>query len=360
MKRIALALLILSLISACMIYETPSLDESTFPLKQFLTLPIEGDIQEIAVSDTWIAIHTLDKIIAIDIDTQKTLWSRNFSVITYGEGFLMNGDTLVAASLDQIVLMGKLGEEKVINLDPGGGSITKLVAVYPNYLYVIRDPKWTLEAYDISKNILLWKTIVGRGGADEVFYGSPNNIAYVSGGPVRAFDNSTGALLWEQKGNVWRSAFDAGVLYIFEEMNGDDNYRFAAIDVENQKELWEKDIIIPSSSSVYKLTIIDDLLIASTNDLIAMDKYTGQQVWKTGVGYTFYTSPVEFNGIIYAKAGSNRAVYAISPSDGSVTGYARLENVSLFDGENITDSVYKLEDGIAINTKNAVVIYKKK
>jgi len=85
MKRIIPVLLILPIMLSCILYKTPQLGETNFPLKQVATIPIDGAIEDIAVADSWIAVHTHDdKITAIDIDTQEILWSIDFSVNAYG------------------------------------------------------------------------------------------------------------------------------------------------------------------------------------------------------------------------------------------------------------------------------------
>ena len=357
MKKIVIMLLILPIMLSCMLYAEPPLDESDFPLKQVLVLPVDGDIQGIAVADTWVVVHTYDKIIAMDIDTQKTLWSMDFQVITpHGKGFLMNNDTLIAASFDQIIVVNKLGEKKEINLDPDTKTITKILGVYSNYLYVVGGSEWTFAVYDISKNIMLWKMFVEREISD-VVYDVSNNVVYVPTFSLRAFDNLSGKLLWEMGGIGAIGDSEVDILYVFSQTNIDNSFGLAAIDTVNQKKFWEKDIAISSSYSVSNLTIIDNLLIISGSELLAINKSNGEQVWATAsVGEEFYT-PVEYDGVIYVKTGATGSVYAISPDDGAVIGHVRLEDI----GFGVANGgVYKLKDGIVFNTRNAIVIYKAK
>lgn len=115
--------------------------------------------------NTWIAVYTPNQITAIDIDTQKILWNINFTVdIILDYQFQAVDDELVAVSTDQIILLNRAGEKKVINLQSHGYDfdIIQLAAVYPNYLYIIRNSMRFIEAYDISKNEMVWSLPNGR------------------------------------------------------------------------------------------------------------------------------------------------------------------------------------------------------
>lgn len=335
--------------------------ELDFPLEQVQNLPTNEAIEKIAVSDTWIATYSSGKVTAWDVETRKTLWSIALPVRTDNDSeFQIINDILVAAYTDQIFLVNKLGQKSELDLPPEEGGITRLVAIYPSYIYVIRGYDWRLEAYDISQNALLWTTYVGRGGCD-VFYDASKNIAYVTtrDKSIHVFDNTTGKVVWERDRSSLHSAFEEGILYTVEHTNDTKMFRFSAFDVESQKELWKKDIT--PITHVYKLTIIDQLLIASESDgLIALNKSSGDESWRIDTGEPFYTRPVEFNDVIYVK-GLSRAVYAISPANGDIIGFVKLEKTRSIQPyyESIAD-VFKLKDGIVFNTRNAVVIYKTK
>lgn len=364
MKIIIPALLLLSIMLSCVVIKSPPLGETNFPLKQLLTMPVNGDIKQIAVSDTWIAVHTQNKIIAIDLNDYKTLWSTDFPVVTSeGSKFQIINDVLVVISENQIMALNKLGQKKVINfkISKDDINILKLVAVYPNYIYVVRGTQRILEAYDISRNVLMWKTVLGPGSSD-VFLDSAKNITYVTSSynAIRALDNSTGTLIWKHEGSVLQGILESGILYVYQELAEQNHYRVAAIDVESQSDLWSKDFTFFSDEGVNKLTVIGNLLLLSGEDLIALNKSGGQQIWRVNVGENFYTSPVEFNKILYAKAGTSRTVYAISPSDGAILGLVKLETVELFDGDDTINGVYVLKDGIVFNTKSSIVFYKSK
>ena len=275
----------------------------------------------------------------------------------------MVNNSLIAASQDQIILVDKQGQKKEISLEPIKGpiNIIKVASVYPNYIYVIRGPDWTLEVYDISKHTMIWKMFVGRGFGN-VFYDPSNNVAYITtDDSLRAFDNLSGKLLWKMDEGIFPRGvfFEEDVLYIPEQTSLENAFRLADIDAATQKKLWEKDIVRRPNYKGSKRTIIDDLLIFSGYGMIAIDKSNGEKVWEiNGVGEDFSTVPVEFDGVIYTMGIASSTVFAISFNDGSLIGTANLESDSLI-GRSF-ESIYSLKDGIVFNARNAVVIYKTK
>ena len=361
MKKIALALLTLSIMLSCMLYASPQLGELDFPLKKVLEFPMEGVIKEIAVADTWIAVEAYDAIVALDINTQEPLWSMNMETNDYGESFKMINNELFVASQDHIILIDRQGQKKEINLEPNDDTINiiRVASVYPGYLYVIRGSAWTLEVYDIAKNVLLWKMVVGR-SIGKVFYDVSNNIVYITiDESVRAFDNSSGTLLWEKNEVLGQGIlFESGILYVPVITKLDNVYRYLAIDLAAQKTFWEKEIFKPSDFKAIHQTIINDLFVISGNGMIAIDKASGNQMWTTPrVGEEFYTIPIEFEGTIYVQGNSTGAVYAISPDNGAVIGHVRLEDRGL---DTASGGLYALKDGIVFSTRNAIVIYNAK
>ena len=345
--------------------------ESNFPLKQVFSIPVDEVIQRLAVLDTWIAIGTPNKIIAIDIDTQKTLWSVDFRpTASFEDKFQFTNDTLVAASSDQIILLDRAGQKRKLNLGPDrhiptiidmtdSTTIMEMAGIYPNNIYIVRGSMRILEAYDISKNKIIWSISDGRGA--KVFLDPSNNIAYVTTPySIRAVNNASGDVLWEDETLSSPSAFGDGVLFI---CGGGDNKRtlyISAIDVKTRKELWKTKGA--NLAWVSKCTIVDNLLIASGGGgLIAINKFNGNLDWHIYKNESFETRPVEFNNVIYLKSPSF-LVYAISPSDGKIVGVVKLEDANPFiqPSYEVTAGVCPFKDGIIFNTRNSVVIYEAK
>jgi outer membrane protein assembly factor BamB len=361
MKKIFLALVSLSMIVSCRFSTNTPLGETNFPLEKVAEILIEENIEEVAVGETWIAVATGDSISGFDIETQEQLWSIDFSVMTYSDpSFRMVNDTLIAASPDQLLVIEKVGTARQIDLNPEGKTILHLSAANSNYVYIIRGSRWMLEAYDFTRNKLLWTTLVDRGGRD-AFYNKSKDIVYVptSNNSILAVDNSTGELLWKKDGHVWHSVFEEEILYTFEEMDGRNSFRFAAIDVTNQEELWRKDIVLLPTKIVENMAIVNDSLVVGTGaGLLALNKFTGEQIWNILKEDEFDTRVIEFDSLLFVK-GSSRTVYAIDPNDGTVIGSVKLENSSSAQKNyEVYAGVHKLRDGILFYTKQTLIIYK--
>ncbi len=334
--------------------------DSNFPLQQVAKFSFDETIERLAISDTWVAMQTADGLIGFDMNSSETLWSIPFDVwYATGSKFQIIDDYLIAASDTQVALISRDGQLTPLNIASSeGGKIWRLVAVYPNYVYIIRGPDWTLEAYDITENRLLWQITVGRGGAD-VFYDPARGITYITTRDysIRAIENATGVVLWTLDKRVLHSAFDANILYLCEPTNKENVYQFSALDVVSQDIIWTTEI--DGISSVYRLTSLNDLLTISTEDgIIAVEKSNGKELWHALENDGFVTAPVEFNDYIFAK-GASHTIYAVSPTNGNLIGYTILESKN-----NLIEPAYEAEgeihllDGtLVLNTRESLIIY---
>ena len=335
MKKIIPVLLILPFIFSCVLYSTPPLGETNFPLKQVAKIPISGVIKKIAIGNTWIAIQTYDAMTALDIDTFEKLWTLNIEVSTSGEGFLMEEDMLVTASEKQIIMLDKQGNKREIDVDDDIKSIYRILEVNSDYIYIVGGPKWILVAYDYSRNVILWKKRVGRGIID-VSYDAANKLAYVTmDDAVYVNDNLTGKTLQKTARRYGEHLID-GVLYTFTNIDRgatETHYEINAVDIKTQRTLWNNNFVLPANNYVGGLLTVGNLLIFSGDGMVALDKSNGQQSWKIDVhtfGEEFDTPPVELNNIIYAMGYASDTVFAISADDGSIIGTANLESDSPF------------------------------
>lgn len=334
---------------------------SNFPLNQNQILPVNDLVKRIAVADTWIAIYTPAMLRAVDINTQETLWQMNLEVQEDDElGLQVVDDTLIAIATNQVFLINRSGEKTELTLESPNDPIIKLVAFYPDYVYIIRFPDWRLEAYSVSQNKRLWTVQVGRGGAN-VFYEELTNVAYVTTreNAFFALDNTTGKMFWRQDRSSLYSVFEHGIIYTVERDDGQNQYLLSAFDAERQEELWVTDVSF--GSHAYNLSLVNKFLIVSGNEgLLALDKSNGAVVWQTTKGEEFQTKPVELGSVIYAKAISLK-VYAVSPVTGEFIGFVSLEEPSnphpMYE---LLSGVYEIDNGILFNTRDAVVIYKSK
>ena len=279
MKKIILVLLVCLTMQSCSLYSSPPLGETKFPLKRVLSLPTEKNVHGIAIGETWIAFYTDDSIIAMNLDMREKLWTTKMKVQDYGDSFRMIKNKLIAVSEDQILLIDKDGYRKEISLDlieapvsiiktQDPNNIIKVMSIYTDYIYVVRGSSWILEAYNISKNTIMWKLPVGR-GIGNVLYDSSSDVVYlITDDSIRAFENLSGRLLWEMNGTFGKSAFDSGILYVREASKDQNTYKMVAIDVHSQKELWMKNITIPQNDGVYDLTGLSPKNKLSTGFLV--------------------------------------------------------------------------------------------
>jgi outer membrane protein assembly factor BamB len=362
-KTIVVTLILLTTLSCSLFgYPPAASGDKDFPLVRSITFPVNGTIRGMAVGDTWLAYHTMKEITAIDLDTQKVIWRMDFPEITSEEGFQIIDDQLVASSRSQIISLDRQGNrDDLLTLKPADSSeyILKVVGLYQNYAYVILGPMWTLEAYDIANKVALWKA----DRMENAYYDPLANIVYAitRTGNIQAVDNNNGTTLWQRTGNVVQSAYSADTLFLYEHIKSNGCYELSAFDVKGQQELWRTNVTNISADNVYRLTVRNQLLIVDTESgLLAFDVVSGMHVWTASVGEPIETSPIEFNNLIYAKGVYNSAIYALSPTDGSIIGVADMEKETLFGFADIYTGVYKISHGIVFGTKNSIFVYKPK
>jgi outer membrane protein assembly factor BamB len=332
--------------------------QANFPLKLAETIPFDDAIEKLAVADTWIAVATANKITAIDLDTQKIRWTVDFTIASlYSNELKIIGDNVIAVGRDQIILIDKAGRKKPINLLKHSiisMTILDPAAVAPNNIYIIRNSERSIEAYDLTKNEIVWSLPGGRGA--NIFLDPTTNIAYIataSSGSIRAVDNTTGDILWQQEKNLSTSIYENGFLYVCDDGLTDPAMQLFVMDVKTQNEVWR------TQTRCNDLTVMQNLVIASGSyGIVAINKLNGKILWQHD-NY-FYTGAVEFDGVIYIKDASFR-INAISPVDGKMIGYIKLENPNpfLLLGREANAGVHRFKDGIIFNLSNAVVIYEK-
>jgi outer membrane protein assembly factor BamB len=358
MKKLVLAITFLPILLSCVLYSTPPLGDTNFPLKKSQSIPIGETIRDIAIGDTWIAVQTNNSIIGLDIDTFATLWKIDVRVNVFGEGFKIVGDRLVTISEGQkLILVDRNGNKEEKALDDDVTTVVRIPGIYPDYVYVVGGSYWSLEVYDLVQDKMLWKSKVGR-SIGPVFYDPANNIAYLTkDDSITAYENSSGKVLWKKENVYGRGAlFDSGILYVSASSSVEGAFTLAAIEGVSQATLWEKDIVRPTDIKASDQTLIGNLLIFRGYGMFAIDKTNGELVWTVpSIGEEFIETPVEFNGLIYIREDTG-SVFAISLKDGTIIGHVKLEERDRSD--KVYGGVHTLRDGIVFNTKNDLVIYK--
>jgi outer membrane protein assembly factor BamB len=269
----------------------------------------------------------------------------------------MHDNKLVTASLEKITILDKLGERQQITPDPEASTITRILHVSPNYLYFVGGPDWILEAYDLSKDAMLWKMPLGRTVA-KVFYDDKNDRVYLTkDDSVQAIENSTGKVLWQRGGIRGQGIlYEDGILYIPSAGSTSDHFRLTALDVGSQETIWEREIRVPPEVGGGHQAVVNDLLLYSGGGMMAIDKSSGELLWTiSNVGEEFYTLPVEVDGTIYVKGQDTGAVYAIDADNGMIMGHLRLEDLGWW--STARGGLHALKDGIIFNSTDELMIY---
>lgn len=326
--------------------------ETNFPLKQYKVFEVRSSIQNVAAADTWFVIQSPSTLMAVDINTGKSIWTKYNFLSDIESEFLILNDTLYVSSYDKMLTVDKFGNEESINLNSNTGDVIRFIAKYDNYVYLIRGPLWILEAYDISQNNFLWKLSVGK-GQTSVFYDKDSGTVYiVTVDSVIALNNKTGIELWQRRRKTTYSTFDMGIIYLCSQFYDSSIYKLDTLDTETQNRTWENEIKLQDSVEVHDISVIKNLLLISArNSILALDKTSGEFFWRSSFDDIFYTKPIEFNDILYTK-GSSGVIYAISLANGSVLGYKETIKNEFVTG------IYRLSDGILFNSDTTVYIYK--
>jgi hypothetical protein len=337
-------------------------EEVYFPLSKSDSISSTSKIRKLATTDSIVVFENLEKLQAIEINTHEDVWTVDDFQIDLDSEILFDGDVAVVKSRDKLLMVDAQGVKTFINLNNKRQGNIRLVAVAGNCIYIIRGSGWELEVYDISTNNMIWDVWTGR-GTTQVFYEPVSNIAYVTNPQsVRAFDNYSGKLLWENEMSVNQSAYANGVLYLADTEMNSKKYSIAAIDVGSQKLVWKKEYPADSEVYIYGLSIFGDIMIMSTRyGNFAFDISNGDSKWQFTNGDIFYTKPVLFENYLYTN-GASRKVYAISIENGNIQGYVRLESDSFWPtpSYDAKSGVYLLPNGIAFKTEENIVFYSPK
>lgn len=358
-KLLAFLLLICLLTSCNPIQENLGIRGENFPLTQRWSSHLDGRIYGLAVSDDWIAVSQSNGITAIDTETGSYLWNLSFPLDKDSLLLFLNGN-LVVASFSQMKVIDKSGEElSTINFHSQNES-PQIVAAYSNYVFVRMTPSWKLEIYDIQRGTLAWEIPVGRGGLSISFDEITNIVYLTTTSFVSSHDISNGSMIWKIDKNTRTGIFDAGVIYYSSESSGNENAgNISAVDARSLDLLWDANIPNGVRTAIYNLTVIDNMLIVSTDfGLLAIDKKDGHDLWQSETSEFFYGKPVFINDVIYVRGTTTSVIYAISPTNGRYLGYLHLENSSILSTpQREYDIIYKTDRLLIFPFENTVYTY---
>ena len=181
----------------------------------------------------------------------------------------------------------------------------------------------TVYAFDEEDGELLWSYAIPRSEYDEHnIFSSPavsDGIIYVQtyGENLYALDASTGALLWNSMNQNGWSAFSSpavsdGVVYA----GGGRNNKFRAFDASTGDLIWE---FHGGGSFMSSPAVSDGMVYVGCNDntIYALDAATGSLLWNFTTGGRVQSSPAVANGMVYFGSYDNNT-YALDASTGDI------------------------------------------
>jgi outer membrane protein assembly factor BamB len=336
-----------------------TIKDEDFPLRERWSALLNGfGISRLAVSEDWIVASQSNGVTAIDTKTGNLLWNREFQVDIDSQLLFVNGNVVVA-SLDQMKVLNKSGEELTTVRFDSGDESAKIVAGYSEYIFVRRVPSWSLEVYHIPTGQLVWEIPFGRGGMSVSFDDNTNVVYLTSANYVRAYDISSGDLIWKIDRNTDNGALDMDVLFYSSDLAENEKIlQVSAVDVQSLNVLWDAQIPYGVRTTIYNLAIFDNMLLVGTNfGLLALDKKDGHELWQSQTNDSFFGEPVVINDVIYERSAGEYTIYAISPTNGQYLGYLRLGKSSLPISHSDDSIIYATGEVLIFPDKNTVYAY---
>jgi len=364
--KLAISFLISVILVSCGAPSTNQTIESDgFPLEEHWSYDLGVPIYKLAVTDEIIAVGRSDGVTAIDVETGKLLWSLDFSLATDSR-IAFTEDSLIAANSikKQILIIGKKGEEiKKFNLD--STESFEILAVYSRFVFVRRIPSWNLEVYDLHKGIKAWQIFIGR-GSTSISYDLEADIAYVATSSfIGAYNARNGDKIWKFSNVARAGVLDSGTFFYYSEGSKTNNKKAGyiyAMDAQEENQLWSMEIPLQIRTSIYNLTIINDMLVVSTDfGLIAINKIDGSEMWQSETNEFFYGKPIMISDIIFIRGTNTKVIYAISPDDGQYLGCLNLGTPFLIStSQRENDILYKSKQFLIFTFENLVYSYQLK
>lgn len=295
-----------------------SLQSDNFPLRQIWTANLNAPILNISVSThNNIIVQTNSMLYALNARTGEILWKYDLAWQGSSKSpyfynhiiYLVNHDSLLAISEQSGNLIWRQ------QLPRTGEWVTdaseKVVLVNQVGEYIV--------AFDANTGMPLWQQPADRGETQAYI---DENVVYIPGYSIRAFDLHTGTALWgdENLRTLGYVAYKDGVLY---SMTG-------AFDLRNRKEVWQSP---ESTTGIVRLSVIGDtVFVSDAADIYAKRIQDGAVQWWSSVQYP--RIPVVLNGVVYVFNGNHRRITAINLATGTKVGNLTISNMNFF----VTDS----------------------
>lgn len=168
---------------------------------------------------------------------------------------------------------------------------------------------YNLIAFNASTGKILWQQNE-QGAASPVV---ENGIVYTLHG---AFNATTGTQLWSIKGGSSFAIAD-GIYYTEIQENENSSYAVTAFNASTKEKLWDYEV----NGAISGIAIENGIMYFGTwNQFVAINAYTGSEVWKTqkGMMVTSSSSPAVSDGYVYFSSTDNhyRSFYCLNALTG--------------------------------------------
>jgi len=231
--------------------------------------------------------------------------------VANGLVYLGSTDTKVGAGDGKMfALDAKTGSERWSYTvgDVGDSSPTVVNGVV--YIAAASNHDGKVYALNARTGGLLWSFVTGSLGAytptvanGVVYIGSDNYNVY-------ALNADTGALLWSLPAEVFTSPAVADGLVYVAAWNPMELY---ALNASTSAVVWSYPLGFAYSSPAVAHGVV---YVGSSDDVEALNMYTGDLLWRFQAGYTVVSSPAVANGVVYVAANDGNA-YALDAHTGS-------------------------------------------
>ena len=257
----------------------------------------------LALSEERLFVATgLKNIVALDVKTGKTLWeytpkfaSRSAPAVAEGKVFVVTGSNLLIVldeKTGQLLWSNKASKERTSLLGNGAAAIQDGIAIVP-------FSSGEVKAFDTSSGVMLWSDILASGRV----YNTQSNLTHISANPVICKETVI--------------------------LGGNANM-VEAVDLKTGERKWLKKIGINNQPFVTEQITF---LLSNTNEVIALHTPTGKILW-TYQMESFENSSEREKQLVWQGpvlvgnrlilAGSDGRVLSLSPLSGEVLGWEKL------------------------------------
>ncbi len=350
---ILLVLIIASVVVRQYIYEqfTPkSLEDHMFPLTEKLRLCVGDKIKEISTDgNEKIFVKTNKELSAYDLTSGDLIWSaplkkqvESFPAIAVGERvFVSEDENLWAFDLKTGSVLWKF---------PLEGTRARILDASDQFVLLnyISDRVFVFDAMSGKK---LWEIPGARGWTQAHIY---NDKIFIVDYGIKAFDATTGSLLWELNNNsttTGLSVMGNEILYFMEFPNSE-GFDLVAYNIVIEKELWRRSFVDNSPKRLY---VDDDVLfLPQNNALYQLNTKAGEINWTKQ--FSDPTNLSVIDGNVYVLEQFNRIIYVLNIKSGEELGSLQVSTPRVLGTE--TQEMISTETSLVFSRGCEIFVYR--